>query len=181
MPPLLFVTARLSSDRINTFLSSHQSIRDVAYNSMLSLVRDQSTSVGDLKEATEPPIDDGQFQSGFIGSNDEDLWKHLARLTSEEADRPGAITIERDIMFALDDISNDKDTIAVLWKRTRGKREFYKWRVVSRFVPLVIADLLVQQSDEVDMVYIRCDVKDEDGTLDMKKVKEMIGEPWTYD
>lgn len=73
------------------------------------------------------------------------------------------------------------DTIAVLWKRTRGKREFYKWRVVSRFVPLVIADLLVQQSDEVDMVYIRCDVKDEDGTLDMKKVKEMIGEPWTYD
>lgn len=75
---------------------------------MLSLVRDQSTSVGDLKEATEPPIDDGQFQSGFIGSNDEDLWKHLARLTSEEADRPGAITIERDIMFALDDISNDK-------------------------------------------------------------------------
>lgn len=74
---------------------------------MLSLVRDQSTSVGDLKEATEPPIDD-QFTSGFIGSNDEVLWKHLARLTSEDADRPGAITIERDIMFALDDISNDK-------------------------------------------------------------------------
>ncbi|KAI7004296.1 hypothetical protein KC362_g18833 [Hortaea werneckii] len=107
MPPLLFVTARLSSDRINTFLSSHQSIRDIAYNSMLSLVRDQSTSVGDLKEATEPPIDD-QFTSGFIGSNDEDLWRHLARLTSEDAHRPGAITIEHDIMFALDDISNDK-------------------------------------------------------------------------
>ncbi|KAI6954875.1 hypothetical protein BTJ68_11102 [Hortaea werneckii EXF-2000] len=113
MPPLLFVTARLSSDRINTFLSSHQSIRDIAYNSMLSLVRDQSTSVGDLKEATEPPIDD-QFTSGFIGSNDEDLWRHLARLTSEDAHRPGAITIEHDIMFALDDISNDK---AMLTKR----------------------------------------------------------------
>ncbi|KAI7090656.1 hypothetical protein KC356_g1256 [Hortaea werneckii] len=180
MPPLLFVTARLSSDRINTFLSSHQSIRDIAYNSMLSLVRDQSTSVEDLKEATEPPIDD-QFKSGFIGSNDEDLWRHLARLTSEDADRPGASSIERDLMFALDDISNDKDTIAVLWKRTRSKGELYKWRVVSRFVPLVIADLLEQQSDEVDMVYIRSDVKDEDGTLDMKKVKETIGEPWTYD
>ncbi|GAB1734204.1 hypothetical protein NU195Hw_Modified_583t1 [Hortaea werneckii] len=147
---------------------------------MLSLVRDQSTSVGDLKEATEPPIDD-QFTSGFIGSNDEVLWKHLARLTSEDADRPGAITIERDIMFALDDISNDKDTIAVLWNRTRGKGEFYKWRVVSRFVPLVIADLVVQRSDEVDRVYIRSDVKDEDGTLDMRKVKETIGELWTYD
>lgn len=53
--------------------------------------------------------------------------------------------------------------------------------MVSRFVPLVIADLVVQRSDEVDRVYIRSDVKDEDGTLDMRKVKETIGELWTYD
>lgn len=74
---------------------------------MLSLVRDQSTSVADLKEATEPPIDE-PFQSGFIGSTDEDLWKHLGRLASEDANRPGGIAIERDIMFALDDVSNNK-------------------------------------------------------------------------
>lgn len=53
--------------------------------------------------------------------------------------------------------------------------------MVSRFVPLVIADLLEQQSDKVDEVYVRSDMKDEDGTLDMKKVKETIGVRWTYD
>lgn len=52
---------------------------------------------------------------------------------------------------------------------------------MSRFVPLVIADLLTQQSDEVDEVYIRSDVNDEDGTLDMEKVKETIQSRWTYD
>lgn len=53
--------------------------------------------------------------------------------------------------------------------------------MVSRFVPLVFADLLEQMSNEVDEVYVRSDVKDEDGTLDMKKAKEAIGVPWTYD
>ena len=97
----------MQSQRINTFLSNHQSIRDIAYNSMLSLVRNESTSVADLAEATEPPIDD-QFESGFIGSNDEDLWKNLDRLGSEDSARPGGRAITRDIMFALDEISRDK-------------------------------------------------------------------------
>lgn len=74
---------------------------------MLSLVRDQSMSMADLKEATEPPVDD-QFESGFIGSNDEDLWKNLDCLASEDDKRPGGMAIDRDILFALDDVSNDK-------------------------------------------------------------------------
>ena len=53
--------------------------------------------------------------------------------------------------------------------------------MVSRFVPLVIADLMELAWDYVDEVYVRSDMKDEDGTLDMKKVKEAIGVDWTYE
>lgn len=97
----------IQSQRVNTFLSSHQSIRDIAYNSMLTLVRDQCTSVADLKEATEPPIDD-QFESGLIGADEEGLWKNLDRLTIEDDSRSGGNIIDRDKTFTLDDISNEK-------------------------------------------------------------------------
>lgn len=46
--------------------------------------------------------------------------------------------------------------------------------MVSRFVPLVIADLFVAQREEVEEDYDLSDVKDEDDTFHMKKVKETI-------
>jgi hypothetical protein len=95
------------NQRINAFLSSHQSIRDIACNSMLSLVRNQSTSVAELMGATEPPVDH-EFESGFIGSSDTDLWKDFDRLTSEDDGRQRGMSIERDILFALDEVSKEK-------------------------------------------------------------------------
>jgi hypothetical protein len=44
-----------------------------------------------------------------------------------------------------------------------------------------MADLMEWSLDEVDDVYARSDMQDEDGTLNMQKVKETIGVRWTYE
>ena len=93
--------------RVNTFLSEHQSLRDVAFNSLVSLVRDHSTLVDDIRDeqATEPPVD--QFVSGFVGATDEELWKNLDRLAEEDTrDRGGCF--DHDLLFALDETSRSK-------------------------------------------------------------------------
>ena len=72
------------------------------------------------------------------------------------------------------------DTVAVLWRRSQENGELHRCRVKFSFVPFVIADI-DDQRDEVDQLYLRSDMKDEDGTLDMKKITEAQGAPWYYE
>ncbi len=76
------------------------------------------------------------------------------------------------------------DTVAVFWRRNRSEGQQYngryKWRVVFKFVPFVIANLL-DQRNEVDEVYIRDDMKDKSGTLKMKEIQQTLGYGWQYE
>lgn len=69
---------------------------------MVSLVREYTTSVADLKKATEPSVE--ELESGWIGASDGDLWQSLHRLARED-ERLSGCAIDRDMLFALDDTS----------------------------------------------------------------------------
>ncbi len=70
---------------------------------MVSIVRNQNTSAADVRGETEPPVD--PFESGFLNAEDEELWKTLDALKRQESEMPGTSFIDRDMLFALDKMS----------------------------------------------------------------------------
>ena len=115
---------------------------------------------------TEPPVED--FESGFIGATDDELWQTVEAYSDE--DRKGrAATLDRDILVVLDDISAFKNTIKMLYN-PRGEGEHKQaWRVDFLYV-WGVTPYLPDQED----IYMNPD-KRKDGVIDLQKIYEAKG------
>lgn len=145
---------------------------------MYGLVRDRNVSLDDIDSpGTEPPVE--AFKSGFIGATDDDLWQALSQYRNEESKSDRGGFLNGNAVLALDETSATANTVKMLYKP--NDVDIQVWRVDFKCMPAVSADLSHgDEGDEVDEIYFGPDMKDENGVLDMRKIKDAIGGVWKY-
>lgn len=119
---------------------------------------------------TEPPVED--FESGFIGATDEELWRALAYYDNEESKRPRGFRVDKNTLVVLDEISKTNNTIKMLYNpQWEGKHAGKQaWRVDFLYVWGVTPHL-----PEEEVLYMDPNMTDEDGVIDMHKIYEAKG------
>lgn len=137
------------------------------------MVRDRNVPLDDLLgDPTEPPIED--FESGFIGATDEELWRTVAHYRDEETRRNQAHALDDNMLVALDQISETNDTVKMLYDPRSGGKQVGKqmWRVDFLYIWGVVPYLPDEEEICMDP-----DMRDENGVLDMQKIWDAKGIP----
>lgn len=161
------------SQRINKLLSEHQTLDDDIPDSLFALVRDRTVSLADLDDNTEPPVE--EFESGFIGATDEQLWSTLPEYHKEDNKGGKAIHIDPHLLVLLDEISVTNNTIRMLYNPDHGETKDtgrQAWRVDFLYVWGVTPHLQVGREEEI---FYDPDNQDENGVLDMQKICDAMG------
>lgn len=127
-------------------------------------------SLDDLDKFTEPPVAD--FDSGFIGAADDDLWRTLANYQKEEAKRDRGTSFCHCIVAVLDEASVTSDTIRMLYIPQHGGDKT-AWRVDFKYVCGVTPHL--PRDEEV---FMDPNMRDENGVLDLQKIHDTMGSVW---
>lgn len=93
----------------------------------------------------------------------------------EESHRGRASSVDGAAVLILDEISKTNDTVSMLYKSTF--EVIHTWRVDFKFMPAVTA-ALTDGADEIR--YLKPEMKDKHGVLDMKKIASATGAVWKY-
>lgn len=159
---------------MNAFLSEHQRIEDgLVPNSIFALVRDRNVSlIGIDSPGTEPPVAD--FESGFIGATDDDLWRTLWEYADADGKGGKATRIDREMIVVLDEISATNDTIKMLYEPQHEAKDAgagrQTWRVDFLYVFGVVAYL-----PEDELNFMNPEQRDENGVIDMQEIHKAAG------
>ncbi|QIW96691.1 hypothetical protein AMS68_002209 [Peltaster fructicola] len=170
---LLFVTAKLSVKRVNDFLTKAPEVeRAILPDSIFFLVEDSHVPYEKIfnETSTEPPVSD--FQSGFIGASDDDLWKQLESYSDAERKQDHAGTLHEEIIVVLDKESEKDDTVSMLYRKQDGEKT--KWRAPFRFaVPIIMQMPFDDEEPWLNGV-------DDDGAIRMTEVYKALDVDWTH-
>jgi len=128
-------------------------------------------SSADLDDNTEPPVE--AFEYGFIDATDDELWRTLSEFHEEDSKGGKPLSIEPNMLVALDDISVSNNTCRMLYNPHYGETKHtgrQAWRVDFLYVWGVVPHLPREEK-----VYMDPNNRDENGVLDMQKICDARG------
>jgi len=124
---------------------------------------------------TEPPVAD--FESGFIGATDDDLWRTLKEYANEEGKGGKAPRIDREMIVVLDEISATNDTIRMLYEPQHEAKDAGAGRQTRRVDFLYIFGVVAYLPED-ELNFMNPDHRDENGVIDMQKIHKAAGVPF---